>query len=297
MSRQIHKLNALQASRLTEKGRHGDGGGLFLSIGADGRRRWVFLYRDRRTKKLREMGLGSADDVLLAKARDKAKSARSLLADGIDPILHRKENAAVAVPNFGAFAEEVIDALEGGWVNEKHRQQWRKSLKMHAAALATIPVNEITTADVLRCLKPIWTTRHETAKRVRGRIEKVLDAAKARNLRKGENPGQWRGNLDHLLSTNKRPVRRHPAMPLDDVATFVGRLREADSIAARALEFAVLTAARSSEALKARWDEIDAAQSIWTIPGDDEATGRRMKAGKEHRVPLSQRAQARAVST
>ena len=288
MSRHLHKLSALQVRRLDRIGRHGDGGGLYLSIGKDGRRRWVFVYRDRRTKKLREMGLGSADIVSLAKARERAKAARELLSDGRDPIAERK--TCSEVPTFGQLAEEVIESLENGWVNTKHRQQWRTTLRTYAASLRSIPVDKIRTDDVLAVLKPIWQTKHETAKRVRGRIEKVLDAAKARNLRQGENPAAWRGNLDHLLLTSKKPVRPHPAMPIDDIPGFIGRLREMSSIAARCMEFAILTAGRSSEAIGARWDEIDVAAQIWTIPGFNPDTGRRMKAGREHRVPLSSRA-------
>ena len=290
MSRQLHKLNALQVNRLDRIGRHGDGGGLYLSIGKDGRRRWVFIFRDRRTKRLREMGLGSTDIVTLAKARERAKAARELLSDGLDPIAQRHAMAGEGVPTFGQLSDEVIGSLENGWVNAKHRRQWRTTLSTYAAALQSIPVDQIRTDDVLAVLKPIWQTKHQTAKRVRGRIEKVLDAAKARNLRQGENPAAWRGNLDHLLLTSKKPVRRHPAMPIDDIPAFIVRLRETTSIAARCMEFAILTAARSSEAIGARWDEIDLAARIWTIPGFNPETGRRMKAGRDHRVALSCRA-------
>jgi integrase len=290
MSRHLHKLNALQVSLLDRIGRHGDGGGLYLSIGKNGRRRWVFVYRDRRTKNLREMGLGSTNVVSLAKARDRARAARELLSDGRDPIAERREKAEEAIPTFGQLADQVIDSLENGWVNAKHRQQWRSTLNTHAAALRSIPVDQIRTDDVLTVLKPIWQTKHETAKRVRGRIEKVLDAAKARNLRHGENSAAWRGNLDHLLLTSKKPVRRHPAMTIDDIPDFIGRLRETLSVAARCMEFLILTASRSSEAIGARWEEIDVATRTWTIPGFNADTGRHMKAGRDHRVPLSSRA-------
>ena len=165
------------------------------------------------------------------------------------------------------MADGVITALEGGWANPVHRRQWRMTLSTYAKPLSTIPVNEITTEHVLAVLKPIWQTRHETAKRVRGRIEKVLDAAKARGFRHGENPAAWRGNLDHLLLTSKKPVRRHPAMPIDEVPGFISRLRATSSVAARCMEFAILTAARSGEALGARWDEIDIEARVWTVPG------------------------------
>jgi len=280
----------LQVSPLDRIGRHSDGGGLYLSIGKNGRRRWVFIYRDRQTKKLREMGLGGANIVSLAKARERAKAARELLSDNVDPMAERRRHAEGDVPSFGQLADEVIDALEAGWINAKHRRQWRTTLSTHAAALRSTPVDKIRTEVVLSVLKPIWQTKHETAKRLRGRIEKVLDAAKARNLREGENPAAWRGNLAHLLPTSKKPVRRHPAMPIDAVPAFISQLRKTASVAALCMEFTILTASRSSEAIGARWDEIELATGIWTIPGFDPETGRRMKAGREHRVPLSRRA-------
>lgn len=291
MARAIHKLNVLQASKLTKPGRHGDGGGLYLSISKDGRRRWVFVYRQRGTGKLREMGLGAASTVTLAKARTQAAAARELLAAGQDPIDDRVTEAEV-VPTFGAMAEEVISSLESGWRNPKHRAQWRSTVATYCAPILAKPVDRIATTDVLAILKPIWTTKHETAGRVRGRIEKVLDAAKAKGHRSSENPARWRGHLDHLLAKPKKAQRHHPAMPYDKVPAFIGELREREGVAARCLEFTILTAARSGEARGALWSEIDLEAKIWTIPDFDEATGRRMKGNRVHRVPLTERALA-----
>ena len=189
MARQLHKLNAKQVERLTKDGRtgrHGDGGGLYLAIDKGGRRRWAFLFRDRRTGKLREMGLGSAADVTLAKAREKAQAARDLVKSGRDPIAAARVAANPStVPTFGAMAEEIIASLESGWRNEKHRAQWRSTIATYCAPINAMPVDEIGTDDVLAVLQPIWQTKPETASRVRGRIEKILDAARAKEYRSG----------------------------------------------------------------------------------------------------------------
>ncbi len=281
--RSLYKLSALQVGKLATKGRHGDGGGLYLAIGDGGRRRWVFVFRDRRTGKLREMGLGSSADVTLAKARVKAAKARAALADGNDPIAETKVQGS-GVPTFGEFADEVVASLERGWRNEKHKAQWRMTLEEYCGTLRGLRVDRITTQDVLGVLQPIWQTKAETAGRIRGRIEKVLDAAKARGHRHGENPARWRGHLDHLLPARPKLQRgHHVAMPWDEVPAFVGKLRELDGVAARALEFTILTAARTGEVRGARWPEIDTTTRMWVVPA------RRMKAGREHRVPLTDR--------
>ena len=185
------------------------------------------------------------------------------------------------------MADQVRETLSAGFRNEKHKAQWKSTLATYAAPLRDKPVDTITTDDVLAILKPIWTTKPETASRVRGRIEKVLDAAKAKGFREGENPARWRGHLDHLLPRPSKLARgHHAAMPYDEVAAFVAELREREAIAALALELCILTAARSGEILGMRWDEIDLDKKIWTVPAH------RMKAGREHRVPLSQRATA-----
>jgi len=282
MARALHKLNARTVATLRKPGRHGDGGGLYLSISKDGRRRWVFLYNAN--GKLREMGLGSAQEVSLAEARGKAASARKLRTEGFDPLTERQRPKAV-VPTFGEAAERFVTEMEPQFRNAKHVAQWRMTLNRYAAALVNKPVDTITTEDVLAVLRPIWLEKNETASRLRGRIERVLDAAKAQGYRTGENPARWRGHLDHLLPRRQRLQRgHHAAMPVVEVPEFIAKLQARDAVGARALEFLILTAARSGEVLGAKWAEIDLAEKIWTVPAS------RMKAGREHRVPLSDRA-------
>jgi integrase len=235
------------------------------------------------------MGLGGLSSVSLAKARELATMYRTDLAAGTNPKEKRdkdRENAN-GVPTFGVCADSYIALKEGGWRNAKHRQQWRNTLKEYAAPLRSKPVDTITTADVLAVLLPIWKTKPETASRVRGRIESVLDAARVKgHITEGTaNPARWRGHLDKLLSKRRKLTRgHHPAMPYADVPAFVEHLRSRGALAARALEFIILTAARSGEALGARWSEIDANGKVWIVPPA------RMKGAREHRVPLSARA-------
>jgi integrase len=246
-----------------------------------GTRKWVLRFTWR--GKAREMGLGSATTVSLADAREKAASARRMIAQDIDPIHERKRTGGV--PTFGEMADQVRESLSAGFRNERHKAQWKSSLATYAAPLKDRPVDTIGTDDVLAVLKPIWTAKAETASRVRGRIEKVLDAAKAKGYRQGENPAQWRGHLDHLLPKQSKLTRsHHAAMPYEDVAAFVGRLRRRGGHAAQALELCILTAARSGEILGMQWSEVDLEKCIWALPPN------RMKAGREHRVPLSRRA-------
>ena len=262
-------------------GKYSDGGNLYLVVSPNGSRKWVlrFTWRGR----AKEMGLGTPATVSLADAREKAASARRKIAEGLNPIDERKRTSGL--PTFGEMADQVREALSAGFRNEKHKAQWKSTLETYAAKLREKPVDTVTTDDVLAVLKPIWTTKPETASRVRGRIEKVLDAAKAKGFREAENPARWRGHLDHLLPRPSKLARgHHAAMPYDEVAGFVANLREREAIAALALELCILTAARSGEILGIRWDEIDFEKKIWTVPAH------RMKAGREHRVPLSQRA-------
>jgi integrase len=283
MARQVNRLSAQQVKTITKTGRHADGGNLYLVVDESGARRWVFLFRWK--GRLREMGLGSARDVPLARARELAGEARALLAAGQDPLERRA--SAQGKPTFGAIADEVVAGLSAGWRNEKHRAQWRMTLTKYAAPLRDIPVDEVNTAAVLRVLEPLWAKRPETASRLRGRIEKVLNAAKAKGLRSGENPALWRGHLDQLLSKRQRLSRgHHAAMPIDGMPDFMSELRRRDAVAAWALEFCILTAARSGEVLGARWDEIDREKRVWVVPRE------RMKAGREHRVPFSEAALA-----
>lgn len=283
MPRQINRLNARRVQTLTKIGRHADGGGLYLSIAKDGGRKWVFLYR--RNGRLREMGLGSARAVPLAIAREKAAAARLLLADRIDPLAHRQNN--VASPSFNECTEQFLASNEAGWRNAKHVSQWRNTIKTYAEqVIGRLPVNEIDTNHIVKILDPIWVTKTETASRVRGRIENVLDWASARGYRKGENPARWRGHLDKVLPARSKvqKVEHHNALPYGEVAAFVAELQKREGIAARALEFTILTAARTSEVIRARRSEFDLTAKVWTIPAE------RMKAGREHRVPLSTRA-------
>ncbi len=280
----LNKLNARSVTTISKPGRHGDGGGLYLVVDKTGGKRWVFLYR--RNDRLREMGLGGLNAVTLARARELAAAARADLQAGIDPI-EAKRSAPSAVPNFGDEADAYIEAMKPQFRNSKHVGQWEMTLREYAAPLRPKPVNEITTADILAVLKPIWLTKSETASRVRGRIERVLDASKAKGHRSGENPALWRGHLDKLLPKRRKLARgHHAAMPYVDVPAFINDLREREAIAARALEFTVLTAARSGETFGAVWREFDLAAGVWTVPAV------RMKAGREHRVPLTPRALA-----
>jgi integrase len=275
------------ASKLTARkvetakpGKYSDGGNLYLIVSETGARKWVlrFTWRGR----AKEMGLGSAASVPLADAREKAASARRMIAQGLNPIDERKRDGGI--PTFGEMADDVRETLSAGFRNEKHKAQWKSTLETYAAPLRAKPVDTIATDDVLAVLKPIWTTKAETASRLRGRIEKVLDAAKAKGFREGENPARWRGHLDHLLPKPSKLARgHHAAMPYENVAAFIAELREREATAALALEFCILTAARSGEVLGARWSEIDLDKKIWTVPPN------RMKAGREHRVPLSGR--------
>ena len=284
MARSLNRLSAKKVEKLAKPGRHADGGGLYLAVSGDGsRRRWVFLYRT--AGRLREMGLGSAREVSLADARELAARARVALRDGRDPLADRK--AAQAIPTFGAMADEVVSSLENGWRHPKHRKQWRSTLMQHCKGIRDIPVNAITTVHILTILKPLWERVPETASRLRGRIEVVLDAAKAKGIRTGENPARWRGHLDHLLPKRQKLTRgHHKALPFAAVPPFLARLRESGSPAANCLEFTILTAARSGEALGARWEEINLDRRLWTIPAC------RMKGGRPHEVPLSERAVA-----
>ena len=278
MARKINRLNARAVATLTKYGRHADGGGLYLSLSPNGGRRWVFLYRWH--GKHTEIGLGSARDVPLARARELAGQARAKLAEGINPKDARKPTVSAT---FGECADRLIEAMRPSWRSSKHAQQWEMTMREYAAPLRRMSVDAITTDDVLTVLKPLWHTRPETASRVRARIERVLEAAKAQGLRKGDNPARWRGHLNQLLAKRQKVDRpHHAALPYAEVPAFLAAVRKHKGAAARCLEFIILTAARTGEAVAARMDEI--ADGVWSIPGD------RMKAGRAHRVPLSARA-------
>ena len=275
--RQINRLTTTAIRAISEDGLYPDGGNLYLRVGKG--RRWVFIFQWQ--GKRREMGLGSLQDVSLKDARTAAEQARLALRNGIDPLAARKAEE-VRGKTFGDVADAFIADKKAGWRNAKHRHQWTNTLATYAKDLRPLPVAEITTADVLKALKPIWTKKPETASRVRGRIENILDAAKAQGLRMGENPAAWRGNLVHLLPKRSKLTRgHHRALPYENAPAFWAALNERTGVAAKALQFTILTCARTSEAIGARWAEIDFEKAIWTVPPA------RMKMAEMHRVPLS----------
>ena len=266
-------------------GRYSDGNGLYLVVRAGGSRQWVFLYRSG--GKLKEMGLGSpAKGVTLALARGLRDDARAIMVRGGDPLQARRqaEQSAAGIPTFGAYALALVERIEGGFSNPKHRQQWKNTLETYCEPIWQLPIDRVDTAGVLSCLTPIWQTKPETASRVRGRIERVLNAAKAERLRAGENPAAWRGHLDATLPKPGKLTRgHHAALAYAEMPAFMADLRARPAVAALALELAVLTATRTSEVLNARWAEFDLDAGLWTIPAE------RMKARREHRVALSKR--------
>jgi integrase len=292
MAKTIGRLTTLAITRAKE-GMHADGAGLYLQVTGPAAKSWVFRYTiNGRT---RYLGLGSARTIDLKRAREDARKARELVHDGIDPIEHRKTKrmqqrlAAVKAITFDQCADAYIAAHEPSWGNPKHRQQWRNTLKDYASpVIGNLAVSDVDTGLVLKVLEPLWTSRPETASRLRGRIESVLDWAKVRGHRDGENPARWKGHLDHLLPARSkvRKVQHHAALPYGEINALVTLLRAQKGITPRALEFAILTAARTGEVLGARWSEIDTAAAMWMIPAG------RMKGGREHRIPLCDRALA-----
>jgi integrase len=290
VARAINILTVRKVASLKVPGRHADGGGLYLRITPAGARSWIFMTAvgGKRT----EIGLGAASAVGLGAARTLSAEMREAVALGRDPrsVLKSASGPEVAAPiTFETFADEYISSVESGWKSAVHRQQWRNSLRDHAGVINRKALVEINTDDLLALLQPIWLAKPETASRVRGRIERILDAAKARGhiSRDMMNPARWKGHLDFLLPTQPSLVRgHHAALPYQEVSSFVTQLRARTALAARCLEFTILTAARSGEALGATWAEIDLTDKLWRIPAS------RMKAGAEHVVPLSDAAVA-----
>lgn len=279
-TRTLNKLDPRTAATIKSPGRHSDGGGLYLSVDPNGRRRWVFMYT--RDGKRTELGLGGGRDLSLGNARKEAGTLRTILASGGDPRSAREKQER---QTFGEVADAYVEAMRPSWRNAKHAAQWAMTLTKYAAPIRPRMVETVSTRDILEVLQPLWQRTPETAERLRGRIENVLDAAKAKGLRSGENPARWRGHLDQLLPKRQRLSRgHHTALPYADVPAFMADLRGREATAARALEFAILTAARSGEVLGATWAEIDLDAAVWAVPAA------RMKAGREHRVPLSARA-------
>lgn len=292
MPKKAKELTALAVSKLKEEGRHAVGGaeGLHLRISA-GARAWVL--RIQVGDKRRDLGLGSYPDVSLAQARDTAREYRKHVKMGIDPLAHKRQVKSTlraqqaSEKTFKECVDAYITAKSGEWKNPKHRQQWSNTLATYVEPhIGHLLVSEVDLPHVLKCLEPIWTTKNETASRLRGRIEVILDFATVRKYRTGDNPARWKGHLDTLLPAPSKvqKVKHHAAMAIDAVAAFIARLREKEGVSAKALELLVLTAARSGEVRGASWDEIDLNNKIWIVPGH------RMKAGVEHRVPLSTQA-------
>ena len=281
MARLRNKLNIAAVKNAKTTGRYGDGGGLYLHVGKTGTQSWVFVWKRNKVK--REMGLGSALDTSLKQAREKAAQCRQYLEQDKDPIAERDKSSE---PTFLECATQYIADHEKQWKNEKHIYQWKHTLTVYAKPLHHLRVSQITTPDVLKVLKPIWLEKHETALRLRSRIEAVLDYATAMHWREGINPAIWRGNLKSLLPTISKAKRvvHHKAMDMEAMPAFMKELRAREAMAARLVEFVILTACRSIEARESRWSEVDLDKGIWTIPKE------RMKAGREHIVPLSKRA-------
>lgn len=291
MARRLNRLTVREVKTLTKPGRHADGGNLYLQISPAGAKQWVLLFQ--MNGKQREMGLGRADtgEVSLAEARDRAIEARRLLSQGLDPIEVRKSaraSAAAASMTFGAFADEYVESHRSGWSNAKHAAQWGMTLgDTYCRTIRSKAIADINVEDVLSVLRPVWNTKPETASRIRMRLEKVLDAARVRGLRTGDNPARWKGHLDHVLPKRSKNSRgHHAALPWSEMPAFMARLTELPGTAAKAMRFLVLTAARTTEVLEARWSEIDLEKGVWTIPAE------RMKSRREHRVPLSPEAVA-----
>ena len=288
------RLNALTMRRLTKPGRYGDGDrtGLYLKVGANGGRSWQFRYS--RGDKTIWLGLGAERDVTLAEARDKARDCRRMIAAGTDPLAEKRgkraeARAAAAAMTFRGVMDLYIGAHAAGWRNAKHAAQWRATLDAYAIpSMGDLPVALIGTGEVMKALDPIWREKPETASRVRGRIEAVLDYASARGWRTGDNPARWRGHLANLLPARAKlaAVEHHAALAWQDMGAFMEALAAQAGMGALALRLAILTAARSGEVRGATWGEIDMARAIWTVPAA------RMKAGREHRVPLSDAALA-----
>jgi len=290
------KITALFVKHVSRPGKYGDGGNLYLQVhtwtrksaGNAVTKSWLFRYS--RFGKQVWMGLGPYPDVSLSEARNLATRERKKILQGIDPLSDKRARKIAArraydnMLSFAECAERYVDAQAPGWSNPKHIEQWRSTLRNLAGpVIAHLPVDQIDTALVMRCLEPLWTTRTETASRLRGRIEAVLDWATVRGFREGDNPARWRGHLDKLLPRPSQVarVKHHPALPYTEVGALMQQLREDSGISLRALEFTILTAARTNEVIGARWCEIDLDRKVWSVPAE------RMKSKRSHRVPLS----------
>jgi integrase len=288
MARLIEKLSSLEVSKKTKPGYYGDGAGLWLQVSLSGTKSWIFRYTFG--GKQREMGLGPFHTVSLADARAKAKECRLILRDGQDPLELRKASRLAdaldraRMVTFDQCAADYIATHRNSWRNAKHASQWENTLATYASPIiGSLPVAEVDTPLVVKVLTPIWNTKTETAARLRGRIENILDYATVSKYRVGENPARWRGHLENLLADPNKiaPVVHHPALPWSEIGVFMEELRKRPGIAPRALEFLILTGLRSGSVRGARWDEIDFDARMWTVPSN------RMKNKLEFRVPLS----------
>ncbi|WP_428487221.1 tyrosine-type recombinase/integrase [Rhodopila sp.] len=297
MARKIGKLSSAAVKNANKPGLYGDGVGLYLNVGPTGGKSWLFRFMLNGAA--REMGLGPLHTIGLAEARERAAAARKLRLDGIDPLDARRAEKvrkaaeaaaeAAALVTFRKAAESYIEANKAAWRNEKHAWQWGATLAAHVyPVIGDVAVSAVNTGHVTRILTPIWNTKAETAARVRGRIETVLDFAKVHGWRAGENPARWKGHLDNVLPARAKvsKVEHHAALPWTEIGAFMAELEKLEGVAGLALRFAILTAARTGEVIGATWAEIDLKAAVWTVPGA------RMKAGAEHRVPLSDAALA-----
>lgn len=289
MGRPHKALTPLKVKSLNEKGRHADGGGLYLQISKWGTKSWVFRYQMNGRR--REMGMGPISDVTLAEAREQAKAQRAIIREGYDPKL-RRDSVRQDISDkqswtFDRCAQAYITAHSPSWTNEKHVEQWRNTLKKFAnPVFGDLPVSEVDRAMVMRVIEPLWLTKTETASRLRGRIEKVLSWAIVNDYRDAPNPAIWRGNLEELLPKRSKiaDVKHHAALPYKEIALFMQGLRQHENLSSLALRFTILTACRTQEVLGADWSEIDIKDRVWTIPKN------RMKTKREQRVPLSDEA-------
>ena len=288
MKRQIGKLSPAGVRHAAKPGLYGDGAGLWLNVGPNGSKSWVFRFM--LGGRAREMGLGPLHTIGLAEARERARAARRLCLHGLDPIDRKhaerdaRRLAAASAVTFEACAAKYIAANRAGWRNAKHSWQWTAALETYAyPSIGALPVSAIDTGHVTRVLEPIWTAKPETASRVRGRIEAVLNYAATHRWRSGENPARWRGHLENVLPrpSRIRKVEHHAALPWREIGAFITTLTKQEGVAATALHFAILTAARTGEVIGAHWSEIDLRHAVWTIPAEH------TKANREHRVPLS----------
>ncbi|HJN52965.1 MAG: integrase arm-type DNA-binding domain-containing protein [Pseudomonadales bacterium] len=286
MARKLERLSAVKVKRANEPSMVADGGGLYLRVGPTQAKSWIFRYMV--DGKSTDMGLGALHTISLADARAAAAQCRLLKHKGIDPKTHRDESLRQAQLRdhqsitFETCAIEYIESHQAAWRNAKHANQWRSTISTYALPkFGNLPVQQVDTEEVLGCLQSIWQEKAETATRLRGRIEAILDWAKVKGYREGENPARWKGHLDNLLPSPAKikNVKHHSALPYAEMPMFMQDLQQMEGMGARALEFTILTAVRTGETIGARWDEIK--HDLWTIPGE------RMKGGKEHRVPLS----------